>query len=125
MSGRWAPVAAWMAIVFYVSSLSRLGMAERVSDWISHPIEYGIGAFLLCRALSGPGQALRATAAAGAVVLATLYGVTDEYHQSFVPGRHADAVDVAKDFLGATAGAIIYRRRTAPVRGRPSEEPPR
>ncbi len=39
-----------------------------------------------------------------AIVLATLYGVTDEFHQSFVPNRNTDPKDVLVDFLGATAG---------------------
>jgi VanZ family protein len=125
MLGRWALVAAWMAVVFAVSSLSRLGMAERVPDVISHPIEYGIGAVLILRAIGGPGRAPGWTAAVGAVVLATLYGVTDEYHQSFVPGRHADAADVAKDLVGAAAGTVLYRRWAASARGRLSEVPPR
>ena len=110
MLGRWALVVAWMAVVFFVSSVSRLGMAGRVPDWISHPVEYGIGAVLLCRALTAPGRVPRGTSAVTAVLLATLYGVTDEYHQSFVPGRTADPADVAKDFLGATAAALFYRR---------------
>ena len=110
MLGRWAPVAAWMAVVFFVSSLSRLGAAGRVPDWISHPIEYGVGAVLVCRALAGPGRPPGRAAALGAVLLATLYGVSDEYHQSFVPGRTADPADVAKDFLGATAATALYRR---------------
>ena len=41
MAGRWALVVAWMAVVFGVSSISNLGRAARVPDWISHPIEYG------------------------------------------------------------------------------------
>ena len=125
MLGRWALVAAWMAVVFVVSSLSRLGIAARVPDWISHPVEYGIGAVLLCRALTAPGRVPRGTSAVTAVLLATLYGVTDEYHQSFVPGRTADPADVGKDFLGATAAALFYRRWAA-LGGDPrSEEHPR
>lgn len=125
MLGRWAPVAAWMAVVFFFSSLSRLGLAARVPDWISHPVEYGVGAALLCRALTAPGRAPRASSAAAAVLLATLYGVTDEYHQSFVPGRTADPADLAKDFLGATAAALLYRRWTTAAGDRWSEELPR
>ena len=124
MLGRRAPVVGWMAVVFFVSSLSRLGPAARVPDWISHPVEYGVGAVLICRALTAPGRAPRATTAVTAVVLATLYGVTDEYHQSFVPGRTADAADVAKDFLGAAAAALLYRRWATLAGDRRSEEHP-
>jgi VanZ family protein len=124
--GRWAPVAAWMSVVFFVSSLSRLGVAGRVPDWISHPVEYAVGGVLLVRALAGAAAGPpRRTAALGAVVLATLYGVSDEYHQSFVPGRTADPADVAKDFVGATAGVLLYRRWTTVAADRASEEHPR
>ena len=42
-----------------------------------------------------------------ALVLATLYGVTDEFHQMFVPGRTADRYDVLADGIGATLGVAI------------------
>ena len=116
MRVRWALVAAWMAVVFSFSSISNLGRAKRVPDWISHPIEYGVGAVLFCRALAGgrPGP-LRLSTALTATLLATAYGVTDEYHQSFVPGRTSDFADVVKDLAGAAAGSLTYRHR---LRGR-------
>jgi VanZ family protein len=48
------------------------------------------------------------------------YGVTDEWHQSFVPGRSADAIDLVADAVGAGLAAgglgawgIMLRRRRA------------
>ena len=41
------------------------------------------------------------------VLLATLFGVTDEIHQYFVPGRQADVFDVVADAVGALAGALF------------------
>ena len=41
------------------------------------------------------------------IVLGTLYGVSDEIHQSFVPPRTPDILDVAADSAGAFAGAIV------------------
>jgi VanZ family protein len=112
--GRWAPVVAWMAVVFFFSSLSNLGRAARVPDWVSHPIEYGVGAGLVCRALEGGRRrALTMSTALTATLLTTAYGVTDEYHQSFVPGRTSDLGDVAKDFAGAAAACVLYRAWTA------------
>ncbi len=118
---RWGPVAAWMSVVFFFSSLPRLGPLGGVPDWISHPVEYGVGAALVCRALAGGlRRPLSAGAAVAATLLVTAYGVSDEYHQSFVPGREADPLDVAKDLLGATAGTVLYRRwATSPERGAP------
>ena len=45
-----------------------------------------------------------------AIALSTLYGVSDEFHQSFVPNRNVDPKDVLVDFLGATAGALVMMR---------------
>lgn len=45
-----------------------------------------------------------------AIALSTLYGVSDEFHQSFVPNRNVDAKDVLVDFLGATGGALAMLR---------------
>jgi VanZ family protein len=115
-------VVAWMAVVFAVSSISNLGPAARVPDWISHPMEYGVGAVLLCRALEdGRRRPLTLSTALTATLLATAYGVTDEYHQSFVPGRTADPMDVVKDLAGAAAGCVLYRewRRRQAAAGAP------
>jgi VanZ family protein len=45
----------------------------------------------------------------GAWLLSTAYGATDEAHQYFVPGRHADVADLAADALGALAAAVAIR----------------
>lgn len=41
-----------------------------------------------------------------AIALATLYGISDEFHQSFVPHRSVEIKDVVIDFLGAAAGVL-------------------
>ena len=41
-------------------------------------------------------------------LLATLYGVSDEFHQSFVPGRESSGWDVLADFVGSSLGVFIY-----------------
>ena len=48
-------------------------------------------------------------AIAGAIVATSLYGATDEWHQSFVPMRDSDVRDWVADTLGGTAGAVAYR----------------
>ena len=121
MAGRWALVVAWMARVFGVSSISNLGPAARVPDWISHPVEYGVGAVLVGRALEGGRRRpLTMSTALAATLLATAYGVTDEYHQSFVPGRTAEPMDVVKDLGGAAAASALYRWWTSRDAGGPS-----
>ena len=40
-----------------------------------------------------------------AIAISSLYGVSDEFHQRFVPGRDFDVFDMAADALGSIAGA--------------------
>lgn len=47
---------------------------------------------------------------AGAVLLAGVYGLLDEWHQSFVPGRYASATDVSLNIIGALIGAFLAQR---------------
>jgi VanZ family protein len=67
-----------------------------------HAVLYAILGVLLLGALL-PGRAT-SRAAALAIVIASLYGVTDEVHQAFVPGRIPDVLDWAWDTVGAAAG---------------------
>jgi VanZ family protein len=50
-----------------------------------------------------------------AILIAILYGVTDEIHQRFVPPRQMDPMDLGADALGATlaAGALYARRNSS------------
>ena len=45
-----------------------------------------------------------------ALILTCSYGIIDEFHQSFVPGRYASVLDVLLNVLGALLGAAIYWR---------------
>lgn len=107
--GLWGPPVAWAAAVFALSSQSYAGPLS-LPDWSTHGAAYALLALLLGRALAG-GLDRRPSArrALLALALATLYGASDEIHQFFVPGRHADAWDVAKDFGGALLGAALLQ----------------
>ena len=105
----WGPPLAWMMVLFLLSSRPTLGLAGAVPDWITHGTAYLILSGLLCRALAGGRNSVSTAGAAFAIVLATLYGISDEYHQSYVPGRTADVADVLKDAGGACLGALLYR----------------
>ena len=115
-----------MASIFYASSQPEVPLPPVLGDKPTHSIAYTLLGALMVRALAGGFSARigAATALAG-IVLTTAYGVTDEIHQMFVPGRFADANDIAADAIGAALGAglcwlwgIIARARTA-VAGRP------
>ena len=94
----------WMALIFYLSSLpgSMLGSdapALNAIKKIGHFTVFGVLAVLYLYALKGD-RSLRGTGGAIyllSLVLSIIYAVSDEYHQSFVPGRHAAITDVLID----------------------------
>jgi hypothetical protein len=99
----WGPVLLQMVLIFIASSIPNLGaLPGGISDKSGHALGYGILGAVLLRALAG-GRLRGVTwmRAAAAVALATLYGVSDEFHQAFVPGRTPDRFDVLADGLGA------------------------
>jgi VanZ family protein len=105
----WGPAILQMAIIFGFSSLSDPGpIPGAVSDKGGHIVGYVILSVLLLRALSG-GRLAGVTwrTALLAIVWATLYGVSDEFHQRFVPGRTADVFDVMADATGACIGSAF------------------
>jgi VanZ family protein len=118
----WLPVVALATLIFVLSSFHNLPSPPGAySDKWEHMAMYGLLSTLVVRALAG-GRWLgvRASVFLWAFVLSTLYGISDEVHQSFVPGRTADGEDVVADAIGAAlaaglllAWAIIRRRRQA------------
>jgi VanZ family protein len=98
----WGPVAAYMAVLFFLSSQPTLPGSSLTPDWTQHGVGFGGLALVTLRATSGgrwSGVTLRAVAAAW--LITTAYGVADEWHQMFVPTRTADVRDVVADAVGA------------------------
>ena len=100
-----------MVLIFVLSSMSRLPPgAERVDDGVAHALEYGVLAALLLRGLADASwQGVTGGAAWLSVLLAVLYGVTDELHQAFVPERTAEVADLTADAVGAMVAAGLIR----------------
>jgi VanZ family protein len=105
----WAPVVLWMALLFAVSSREAPAVAGRIPDWVTHGGAYAVLGALAARALDATVTGTGVFRTVAAIVLSTAYGVSDEIHQSFVPGRTADPWDVAKDAGGAMVGALAWR----------------
>ena len=72
---------------------------------IAHAAEYAVLGALLLRALGRPGLAF---------ALGVLYAVSDELHQTFVPGRAGSPLDVAIDAAGVARGRGVAAGRTSP-----------
>ena len=91
-----------MAVLFFLSSQSSLPGASMAPDWSEHGIGYAGLAVVTLRAIAGGRwSGVGALAVAGAWLVATVYGATDEFHQSFVVGRTADVRDLVADGAGA------------------------
>ena len=103
------PAVVYAGIIFALSAQSNplqfLPPELLLQDKLLHAIEYAALGALLVPALRLAGLSW-APALVLAVVLASLYGATDEFHQSFVPGRSADVLDWVADTLGAALGAV-------------------
>jgi len=103
----WLPVIAYMVMLFGFSSLSTLPSPPgEFSYYEVHVGAYAILGLLTLRALA-KGRLRNVTwkVVCGAIAISSLYGVTDEYHQRFVPGREFDVMDMFADTLGSFAGA--------------------
>jgi VanZ family protein len=108
----WLPPLALMAVIFFFSAQpnlsSGLGWIDHVGRKVVHASEYALLCFLWWRALRTKLDPVTALAPAWAI--AALYAASDEYHQSFVSGRHATWVDVAIDSMGAAVFALLVLR---------------
>lgn len=114
----WAPPLILMGVIFFFSAQpslsSGLGWIDHVGRKFVHASEYALLCFLWWRALRTVMD--RTAALVPAWAIAALYAASDEFHQSFVSGRHATWVDVSIDSMGAALFALLlYRRLRAPV----------
>jgi len=110
---RFGPPLVLMGVIFFFSAQPDLGTGLGVWDTIlrkaAHMAEYGLLWFLWYRALRTPSPL-----PAAAITLA--YAATDEWHQSFVEGRHGTPVDVLIDAAGVALAIAIHARARAATR---------
>jgi hypothetical protein len=101
----WLPVVAWAGLIFTLSSIPDLGTG--LGDWdlvlrkVAHAAEFAVLGVLLLRAVQRPVLAF---------LLASAYAVSDEIHQTFVPGRLGSPLDVLIDMSGVAVGIAVALR---------------
>jgi VanZ family protein len=104
----WGPFLAALAFVFALSSMTRVPGAEYVWDKLLHAVGYAAISVLALRAFHGGFEAPRWRPSLAAFLFMLLWFVSDEWHQSFVPGRDASALDVAADVVGFGIGMTVF-----------------
>lgn len=119
MLSRWMPALLLMAAIFVLSSFPSRELPD-FGSWDSffkkggHMLGYGLLALACRRGLGGFPAGSRL-----AWGLAIFYAITDEFHQSFVPGRHPSPVDVLVfDNLGAALALVFWNRYGENIRKR-------
>ncbi len=99
----------WMATIFFLSSQPNLPTPYLFhnQDKLFHFAAYGVLGVLLLMSFRYKIPGYTGLQITMAVVLASLYGISDEIHQTFVPGRDAEVLDWAADTLGALTAVLI------------------
>lgn len=111
----WLPVILWAGVIFTFSSQPTIQTTDFfLGDFIlkktAHLVEYAILSALIFRAMINYGVD-RKKAFIYSLIIAGAYGISDEFHQSFTPGREPRLRDIIIDTIGATAGVISCRKK--------------
>lgn len=110
--------AGWMGLIFYFSTLSGDEVSQPlesgVTAWLgglrstaAHVVLYAVLAALIQASIWGWNLGFHVRWVIITALLSSLYGITDEYHQSFVIGRSATVMDGLVDCVAATASAAL------------------
>ncbi len=107
----WLFILLYMGLIFYLSSIPYATQPKPLkgvqeAPILEHILEFAILGFLLVPGFKG----LRVRRfLLLALVVGILYGVTDEVHQIFVPGRYPSLIDVLADSLGVFLGVLATK----------------
>ena len=118
---RMVPMIVVMGTIFILSAQPGDRFATALLpgiDKLAHAVAYGklaltvLYVFSEDRKKNHPKTVMLLT-----VIFCVAFGVSDEFHQSYVPGRMASVLDLAADCVGAVAASLLYyrwreRRRT-------------
>lgn len=99
----WALLVGGLIIAASSRSVVASPHVTQVDDKIAHFSVYGLLGTLACRAFGGGWRG-----AIGGLLAASAFGVSDEWHQSFVPGRSCDVMDWVADTSGAALAVLMY-----------------
>jgi VanZ family protein len=102
------PALLWAVVMLIVSSIPYLVSPPfefAMIDKVEHFSEYFILAFW---ASFGYARSGRSTTFLTTLTICSVFGILDELHQLFIPGRSCDVFDMLADILGSAAGAGFF-----------------
>ena len=101
---KWLPVLLWASLIFTLSHQPGLALPPLlVWDKFLHVGAYFVLGLLLARPFGNHRILI-------AFLGAALYGLSDEFHQSFIPGRMVESGDLLADAVGGLLGGWAYIR---------------
>jgi len=109
----WTPLIIYASLIFFISSQPQQVVEGflngiEVKDKIFHIVEFFILSIFIFRLLEFYQVKHRYIIT---IIISTMYGVTDEIHQLFVPGKYYSILDIVANFLGSTV-ILMYHRFT-------------
>jgi len=118
---------AWLALAYaililIVSSIPDLSPPQlgfEYQDKLYHFIEYAVlSVFLFFALLNSSKDFLRKNVLLISLLIGASFGILDELHQKFIPGRQADVLDFTADFVGVALIQLcfwVYHRRKSKI----------
>ena len=102
-----------MLLIVFVSHIPQKDIPKSISgpdnyDLLFHFVEYSILGFLLFQSINTD-EFFTISPLYGSVVIGIFFAISDEFHQSFVPGRHMSLVDMLFDSVGILFGTFSSR----------------
>jgi VanZ family protein len=100
---------AWMACISYLSGQPALPvpLLFEHQDKLMHFVAYGTLGMLILSSMAIPAGGYTLTQVGWSTLMASLYGASDEFHQSFVQGRDPDVIDWVADTTGALLATLL------------------
>jgi VanZ family protein len=111
----WLPVVLWMGVIFVGSSIGNLPqVGDETFDGLvhraTHLLEFAVLGALVLRATSD-GKPISKREIIITLIVIGLYGISDEFHQRFTPGRSSEGSTVLFDLAGGAFGIWVWQRR--------------
>jgi VanZ family protein len=116
----------WAGVIFYLSSKSSIHTPALFpgQDKLFHMLAFGILAFFSLGAMRPAASGYRSRQVWLTVGLVTLYGLLDEFHQYYVPGRTVEIYDALADACGGILGACAMYYLSSILASRSPAQPP-